>query len=201
MRRSLACMAFAVIATMMLAGCGESSPSGTDTTPDGADRLLPLALGNRWIYETTIYDSTGKATLKADTTLVAGDTTIQGERWFFFNDDRATPTVSRTDGVYYWDTRNNASRLYVRYPGAVGESYERGSQRYTIVATNTTVTVPAGVFTCYQIRLTDQNIPGLDATLSIAPGTGTIKIEAINTRPDGTRLGSARMELKAYTLK
>lgn len=201
MNRALACIVLAVAATIGMAGCGESSPSGNDNDPNNAKPLLPLAVGNQWLYESTIYDSTGRATSKKDTTAIRMDTTIQGEKWYFFNDDRVTPTASRTDGIYYWDTKLNVARLYLKYPGTVGSTYERGSQRYTITSINTNVDVPAGVFSCYQVGFTDQNVPGLRGTISMSPGVGTVKIELINTRTDGSVQGSARMELKSYTLK
>ena len=199
MNRVFALIACSAGAMMAIAGCGESSPSGNDN-PNNADRLVPLAVGNQWIYETTTTDSTGKSSTKSDTTRITRDTTIQGEKWFFFNNDVA-PTVSRTDGVYSWDPKTNTARIFVRYPGTVGSSYERGSQRYTISSINTTVSVPAGDFACYQVTVTDQNAPRLLGTISIAPGIGTIKIEALDKRTDGSVKGSIRMELKSYTLK
>ncbi len=200
MNRALAPIAIALVSMAGIAGCGESSPSGNDD-PNNAKVLLPLAVGNQWRYETTIYDSTGKSKKQTDTTTIRRDTTIQGEKWFFFNNDTDPPTASRGDGVYYWDTKANAARIFLRYPGTVGSSYERGSQRYTLSSINTTVNVPAGSFTCYQVVLTDQNSPGVTGTISIAPGIGTVKIEAVNARPDGSVKGSARMELTSYTLK
>ncbi|MDB5033344.1 MAG: hypothetical protein JWQ98_585 [Chlorobi bacterium] len=198
MNRMMALLAFGAV--MAISGCSSSSPSSPGTgNPSG--KLIPLALGNQWLYTSTTYDSTGAVTgTKTDTTRVSADTLIRGERFFFFNDDHATPTANRSDGIYYWDIASGTARIYMRIPGTVGDVYERGNQRYTLISTNTTVTVPAGVFSCYQISLTDVTNSKAEAILSVAPGTGTVKIEAKGKRGDGSVFVGLRSEMKSYKL-
>ncbi|MEP7217366.1 MAG: hypothetical protein ABI876_00535, partial [Bacteroidota bacterium] len=189
-------------AVMAISGCGDSSSPSSPVTGNQSGKLIPLALGNQWLYATTLYDSTGATTgTRTDTTKVNADTLIQGEQWFFFNDDHAAPTANRSDGLYYWDPASGTARIYIRIPGTVGDSYERGNLRYTLVSTNTTVTVPAGVFSCYQLLVTDANNSNVESTISIAPGTGTVKIESRGKRGDGSVFVGFRSEMKSYSLK
>lgn len=200
MKSMAAMISCAAIAMTAITGCGDSSP--TDNNPGGSGQLIPFAVGNKWLYQTVIHDSTGQQTQsKLDSNVIMRDTMIQGERWFFFNTDDKTPVTNRSDGIYLWDKLNHTARPFLKQPGTVGSSFEVNSQRFVLVSTSAGVNVPAGFYTCYQLRLTDQNNPNVVGTISLAPGVGPVKIEAVTTKTDGSLKGSIRMELKSVTLK
>lgn len=201
MKSMAAIISGAAIAMTAITGCGDSSPTDNNN-PGGSEKLIPFAVGNKWLYQTVVHDSAGRQTQsRLDSNVIKRDTMIQGERWFFFNDDDKTPVTNRTDGIYLWDRQNHNARPFLKQPGIVGSSFEIGSQRFVLTSTSAGVNVPAGFYSCYQLRLTDQNNPNLVGTISLAPGVGPVKIETINTKPDGSLKGSIRMELKSVTLK
>jgi hypothetical protein len=80
--------------TMTFFACGEES-----TTEPGETEpiVLPLAVGNQWVYEVLV--SLGKASAELDTTTIIGTSTEGGQTWFLFQDrsDMDT-TFLRQDG-------------------------------------------------------------------------------------------------------
>ena len=59
---------------LFIAGCKKDD---TRCKPTNFNGMLPLHIGNEWIYQTTFYDTTGAISLqKFDTLLITGDTII-----------------------------------------------------------------------------------------------------------------------------
>ncbi len=184
--------------TMIVGGCGDDDPAA----PSPSALLVPMAMGNQWTYAAQEYDT--NAQLRDSKTVintVIADTMIKGERWYFVNDDRATPTKTTSEGVYYWDTEAATARLYLASPAMAGSSYTKGNQRYTVAAPSSSVTVPAGTFNAVQILATDSNIPSISSMLWVAPGVGLVKMEVNYTLSTQATVTVSRLQLTSYTLK
>ena len=185
--------------TMIIGGCGDDD---SPAAPSSSALLMPMAMGNTWTYASQEYDT--NAQLRDSKTVintVVADTMIKGERWYFLNNDRATPTKTTSDGVYYWDMEANTARLYLASPAMVGSSYTKGNQRYTVSSPSVSVTVPAGTFNAVQILATDSNIPSVSSLIWVAPGVGLVKMEVNYTLSSQAAVTVSRLELTSHSLK
>lgn len=143
---SLAAAAAVVLLAAGLAACDSSGTDGVPlpapSQPGGSTGIVPLAVGNEWVFETrlTRYTQTGSPTedLPTRDTLRVVDTRVQnGETWYRLV---ATPSpqaasavleacyggwlTNRSDGLYRLSSTDStrAARL-VRYPVATGDIY------------------------------------------------------------------------------
>jgi hypothetical protein len=143
---------------------------GSGDTVGSSSEILPLAVGNSWIYAITAFDSLGNVLGNGiDTSIVSRDTTIDNETWYILY-NRGAPVnlgINRSDG--YWsravtlspNTTNIATLgdpyLSAKFPTATGQVFVNETGYSTVVLdTDTTVTVPAGTFRCYEYKKTPQ---------------------------------------------
>jgi hypothetical protein len=137
----------------LLAGCG--GDNGTDVT-DGDSIVIPLAVGNFWIYEES---STGKrSSVAIDTTTIVDAESLGGETWYLLASSLEQDTVRvREDGqelfilpalgdvsgddpaaVYLRRViEESAPWKYADFDAAVGSEW-------TLAAAETTFELPAG---------------------------------------------------------
>lgn len=190
-----------MIGALAAAGCGSDADAPSGPSPTSTD-LMPLKVGNQWSYNVEEFDTTGRQTsTKAQSNVVTADTMIQGTTWYFLNDDRATPTRTAGDGVYYWDTKRDASYRYIATPVSVGSFQEKGSQRFTVASSSARIDAPAGSYNSVQILVTDSNIPSVSSVISVAPGVGLVGLDVMYRRADGTPVTVSRWRLASMTLK
>ena len=129
--------------------------------------LIPLAVGNYWVYEWVRYDSLGNETI-IDTIRVniCNSTIVNGTRVYYWSwDDSyedATLIANLTGGVYDFGIVYNDSvhlhdtlgthYLWLKYPASVGETFYSSAENdsMTVVSISRPIMVPAGLFTCYE---------------------------------------------------
>jgi hypothetical protein len=200
-----------VLLAVLVAGCDSSSGPSTISV------LVPLAIGNTWVYVETDFDSTGALVKTSEYIREITDTTIiEGELYYRFN--TSAFATNRHDG--YWVTSGfSPAWRYVKYPALVGEITDRDTLRTAIIgpdpnervfsetiliSTVTSVSVPAGTFIAYQYEsiyvLESNDKPIIKDVLYMTPGVGEIKSEHYNYLEDGTAWLTDRSELKSYTL-
>src|SRR5688572_3217045 len=111
-----------VLLAIFVAGC--DSTSGPSTT----SVLVPLAIGNTWIYEVTGVDSTGVVYDTSEYVRTLTDTmTIDGELYYRIDNWIAFAT-NRPDG--HWILiADPPARRYAKYPAFVGEVTRRDTLR------------------------------------------------------------------------
>ena len=141
---------------------------GSGDTVGSVSEIIPLAVGNAWIYAITAFDSLGNVLGNAvDTSTVARDTVIDSETWYILY-NRGVPVnlgINRSDG--YWSrsvtlspgTANIASLgeeyLSSKFPATVGQVFANETGYRTVVLdADTMVTVTAGSFECYKYKKT-----------------------------------------------
>ncbi len=135
-------------------GC--SAPEEIVIAPETDQEIIPLALGNTWVYEVEYYSadtltSTGNSTIQIDTMI-----TIDGVDWY-------SETTGSERGQYYRNTalgyehiqlpaprngnENRVAAIYYKYPATAGEIWFDWNNRTSkVISSSEDVEVKAGIF-------------------------------------------------------
>ena len=154
--------------------CTESSNPCVPKRTSGP--LVPLVVGNQWVYHVITFDEQGNITSNStyDTNRVISDTLIQGERWFFYY-GLFEYCVNRSDGLWvrgYLTPDSLTDYLAYKFPGEKGDTNILSSN--VIVSTDTVISTEYGCFHTYEYVVDDA---GIQAHNFFAPGIGLIKSE------------------------
>ena len=185
---------FCSLICFYISGC-KSPTSPTVINPS----IIPLAVGNQWVMQTSYFDTLGNlSSTSQDTIKVIGDTIIQGQKYYVMLNLYALTYMSdRNDGIYVLDVNDYQSSMFLKYPAVRNDSYSLESTNYSIASTDTMISVPKGNFHCYQYSLSASgiNIPVYDY---YSPGIGYVQQEfAYLNKP----LIGVRRQLVDYSLK
>ena len=203
-----------------IAGCVDQLPTGGNQTNDV---IMPLAVGNRWIGRMSLTSDRGLTWIDAfnDTLEAVGSRRLDGDTWFAMRmNGRDTGEFSNlSDGLYTMVP--GCTCLRAKYPGEAGDLFEIDSMMVLlpdsaapfwvsvgieIVATDTTITVPAGTFTCHLYHRTilgDVDARLINETYEFyAPDIGPIRTDIYTTGlPKNGDAPDRRWELVEYSLK
>lgn len=193
-------LALAIMLTICL-GCGdgnqerrEESESAQDSILQMgrlADIIMPLAVGNMWVFQVNALDTSVNAMRRIgiDTFRVVRDTTIANSRWYELRGLQSDGyAINWTNGCWF-AVPGSDPFLFAKYPAAVGDTFTSViggvEARYQVVATGAEITVPAGRFFCYHYR---QRIGprGPTSNYYFAPGVGLVKLEIFD--PGGRKI-------------
>lgn len=149
-----------------LSSCSDSGTAGAGNNTNTVT-ILPLVIGNQWIYSVQPYDLNGTfySPWEGGRTVLA-DTTIDGEKWFTWDSVGVRRFwVDRSDGLYFypatWSDGSSVvktKQLLHKYPGKVGDAppylrtkYSDHSlyDTYEIISTDSLLHTQAGDFHCY----------------------------------------------------
>ncbi len=149
---------FTLLIALMLVSminCHKSEPpSGPDNNNIDTTKtvqLLPLKIGNEWIYKIQYGDTASISYF--DTLFVESDTMIWGQRFFITRSKGyhttwsifVFPLTNMKDGLYYYFVGRH---LYIKYPTHAGDTLNASSYGTAYIkSVNETVDVPAGLFT------------------------------------------------------
>jgi hypothetical protein len=164
--------------------CSGCEDKGVVTPPQASQQgIMPLKVGNCWIYETTFLDTLGNVILVAPETLaVVVDTMIKGETWFRVKNVLYT---NRSSGLWIWGT--DEPYLFYKYPTEVGDSTLTGyGTIQTVTATARQVNVPAGTFSCVEYSQRFGSIIGYVEYCSY--NVGVIRYDEFCDKYDGNRI-------------
>ena len=167
-----------LIVTLMACTCSRRE------TEDPEAPLIPLTVGNRWVYEVYRDGKTGGGRLRQDDRPLELRETrkLDGEEYFVTTSDlafRLTP-----DGLSFARYEKDAFddlEILLRYPIESGTDYEYTSTKVrqpdlTVRVVKEAVTTPAGTYEAYTYRVFIKG-SGMFLVLSFAPGTGMVKME------------------------
>lgn len=160
-----------------------SSCTDTSTNPDSNKQIIPLEIGNQWIYRVDIYDSLGVGIIETryDTTKV----TEVNDGWYsILNLSKFSPTAkfqNRKDGFYVfnqvvWDTFIG---LFFQFPTKKDNLYNVIASTMVIRGTKTQVETEQGNFDCIEYYNSPTN-KGLNYDyflFYLAPDVGIVKVE------------------------
>jgi len=184
------------------------------TEPEPYGEIIPLNIGNSWVTEHTMFDSSGNVTSTfIDTSMIARDTIIDNERWFaFFTKyfmNNKSYYMNKTDGYYnfYQDISEQQGKIYYiwKYPAEIKDSFSVSGSDYTVVvSSNDQIRVKAGVFNCYQYRWQytrppDGRYVGHQQKW-LCPNVGEIKSQQYSISISGKEYLSFSSELISYKL-
>jgi len=149
---------------------------------DDPAHLIPLTLGNFWIYEVEVYVNDSLMQSAVDTTLLTETKHWGGHAWLGPRGKRGQLMRNSDEGV--WNFRVNtrypkgAEFLIYPYPAEVGKEWDVESMPSKLISVSDTITVPAGEFTgCYQIFYNDE-AGNSEASVWIKPGVGKVMVRA-----------------------
>ncbi|MGA2296122.1 MAG: hypothetical protein ABSG15_01060 [FCB group bacterium] len=168
-------------------GCKSCTKSDSPVSPTISGVLIPLKIGNKWIYQDKQFDNPINPKIGKDTLYIIKDTIINGETWYIPYGEINIPCINRSDGFYSMlpDSLQNFNiTLLFKYPANIGDMWNTGDSNregnYTLLSKNDTVTVTAGTFICYKYQSESQFSDILlyqKSLFWICPGIGEIKIE------------------------
>lgn len=169
------------------------------------EAIMPLAVGNYWIYEIETQMGDAPVLNTIDTSTIEAKITWGGHTWYGNKDDEGGEYHRNAkEGVYHLlindEHPDGKAQLLVEYPIKAGDSWADASDstRITFEALDETVTVPAGKFDgCYRCKMT---MPGeMTGIMWIKRGVGTVKME-FKAKQDEMEVRSVQ-QLKEYHLK
>ncbi|MBC8145334.1 MAG: hypothetical protein H7X80_07095 [bacterium] len=120
-----------ILSLLTLLGSGLFGCSTEVVEPDRASlKIMPLAVGNRWIGRNLYYDTLGNNTIITQDTLeIISSVVINGEKWYVTND--STRMINRSDGLWISDSATSVGRLIAKHPASIGEVFSRRQQVFT----------------------------------------------------------------------
>lgn len=129
--------------------CGDSVTRPQIVTPQ---ELLPLQIGNYWIYERRIKITREPEQMVIDTAIIDTMIVWEDEEWFGYRGSDSTFYRCDTLGLWWLDLRRWFGRykhLILMYPSKVGDYWylhdiTQDSSKYEIFSTSITVSTPAG---------------------------------------------------------
>ena len=189
-----------IILMLALAACTNGdSPIGTSGF--SGTGIIPLKLGNSWQYFATQYDASGSEIWSFPYHLqILEDTLLDYESCYFITG--RTLVVNRDDGLWGFDLGKPDQYLVLKYPVSRGYTYSTGAQReysITVRSTDTTVTVAAGTYSCYEYVA--RHVEGAEIHAYVAPQKGIVLAESYNPRQSGGTYLASRAVLMAMHLE
>jgi hypothetical protein len=168
-----------IAAMLLLGGCSEDS-----TGPSSNGVIMPLAVGNEWVYKVTQYGGNSSIdTTYFDTLRIRQSAFYNGDSVYSFNSSAAG--TNRPDG--YYKTFGSTFKILAKYPSFSGEVYlidtllgvmwdttdelDTFFITYSCELTNTYTTVPAGSF------LSNKYLSHTTGTYRESPGEPRVKFE------------------------
>lgn len=174
------------------------------------EEVVPLEVGNEWVYEVKDFDTSGKLlTTSSYKYFVRNDTTINKRTWYILSNGQIVQN-SRNGYVYYNKTDNQAVTIY-QSPSYGGIGYKYSYQDYELLVLTTrsqqidTVRLSSGSYASYLFRIENQYKSPYDANTHIinednyvSPGIGLVRTDTYYVDSEKIR---QRRELVRYTVK
>jgi hypothetical protein len=137
---------------LFLGGCSDLSEPCIPTKTSGP--ILPLAVGNQWIYQVTIYKDEygGIGSISRDTISISFDTLVKGEKWYFLGPNSLVGFVgfctNRPNGLWGMEPVSADSQITALiYPNPTFTGDSTSSQHPTVtLSVDSSISVPYGCF-------------------------------------------------------
>jgi hypothetical protein len=188
-------IAISILIILISLSCHKESP--TESNPIEKIPIVPLNLGNSWIYSGTSYDTLGSIIETFSQHYnVTKDSVISNVRYFLFNGYLSVNTDSGLISIVGFK-----KEYYFNYPVLLNERFHSLANDYFILSLDTIIQVPAGTFHCIRYECYNGNIRiGTDF---ISPGNGVIKFityQSFFSLKDDQRIYSINF-LDSFTIK
>ncbi|HEY6907393.1 MAG TPA: hypothetical protein VI230_07975 [Ignavibacteriaceae bacterium] len=174
-----------IIYCFILNGC--KNESNVIVPPIVTTEIVPLKVGNSWLYQTTVYDTMGNIVSSTfDSFSVVSDTLINGQYYFTLS----TGVIRWNDVSGFWMLAAPDSLLLYKYPAEVGDTY--GTLK--VICKDSLIVILKGTFKCY-------GYSGTVAIDYVSPGIGLIKEEWFKNKISGAKYLYQKQELLDYQIK
>jgi hypothetical protein len=186
---------------------------GNGTQPSNKS-IFPLAVGNKWRYETIDYWSDGTVSDRQEFTVeIMADTTLpDASHWYIMSEKHQDDTenfevmiASKSDGIWYRVPDGSVTPfLWYAYPADVGHRYSTGVDGHTNVEirnTGKTVSLPIETFNqCYEYRF---DVTGRSTAwyTALAPDVGVVQSTDYQINAGGSETKTTDRRLISYDLK
>jgi hypothetical protein len=196
-----------LLSSIIILSCSES------TEPDSSNPdLIPMAVGNKWSYKLTSYDSLGNVLYTESTSSsIDKDTIIDGTIWYGYEDGfNGIWNINKTNGywifvkAFYGYSLNDTTWMVYKYPCNVGETFGEADYPIQVVSKNEIISVPAGNFTTIHYSFIFANYNNyllISNEVYVCPGIGVVKSTQIGKKFDGTNYVVGKSELMSYDIK
>jgi hypothetical protein len=124
---TIARTAIVLFLAVLLAGCSDI------LGPDYLDYIMPLKVGNRWIYWHTGMDSIYRDGA-LDTLEIVGTEIVKGETWFISN--RGERYINRARGLHVRDSNSTCGCMRAKYPATTGDLFQFDTARVLLPGNN-----------------------------------------------------------------
>jgi hypothetical protein len=213
MKRMLLITAFFV---SVLAGMSCDLFTDPENPPikDNSVGLVPMKLGNKWVFRYIQYDTAGGIEYtRLDSAVVSRDTLINAERWYKIrglkpaSGDGGDWYTNRNDGVWVLRSYLDTAIAYVqfKFPTYAGESWGNQIQDSSraLAVDSVVVTPPSRQDTCILYETSFQLYPedGIRFIYSFAPYKGFRLLDIYSTSDGGRLYLNNRFELVQENLR
>jgi hypothetical protein len=163
-------LTFAIFITIFLIGCENGD-------------LIPLKVGNLWIYKTEQLDKDGSpVVINYSYMSVLADSTIDGIKYSIRNGNNRGDLCTNTNDGFNIYLRGQSPVLDLKYPVKLNETFMRRNHDTTYVTSlDEKIEVPAGNFTCIKYETFNN---GSKLIYHVCPNVGIIKIENFTLEGD-----------------
>lgn len=145
----------------------------------GKEELMPMKIGNLWVYKTAKIDRYGTVERTDYMSLaVLADTVFSGQSYALI--EGGFPLTNKEDGIYSVkkDSSSYSPALFFKYPAKLNDSYQSfTNDSITVMALDETVITPAGKFKCIKYLSRSSSMFDEATAFYLCPSTGIIKIE------------------------
>jgi hypothetical protein len=192
------------IIAIAFTGCKQNSTSPTETK-----EIIPLKVGNNWILKRTTYDSNKVVTkIVFDTIIILKDTVVKGQTAYIMTETASSikrlVVMNKSDGFHLLDIRPDTIYYWLayKYPAAVGDVFSGLANNISVKSINSSITVKAGIFTCYEY-FNESQFPDVYYKYQnyLTPGIGRIYAENYTQEKGGKLYMDTKTELQSYDLK
>jgi hypothetical protein len=197
MKRAPAAAAILHVILLLNLSCGNSDDELSVSTPGVPNVILPLQVGNTWIYQRSSFDTQGSIIAQDTLTQrIARDTLISGERWYIWETPFGLSMGTlRSDG--YWTYVGGEPALALHYPASRNETYKltESGPVVHVLAVDTLITVPFGTFACIAYEQLS-SLDGRRARIDFCTAnTGVIRVDEFVPARSGEDSLSRRSDL------
>ena len=152
----------------------DTNPTDAPVTESSENAILPLEVGNYWVFETVTMEQ-DSTTTQMDTMKVVNVSLIGGDPWYRVEDFGTLRNFGKSTAIY----AKNTESIIFPYTAAVGDTMnpmtESGILEGEVLSTELAVSVPAGDYFCYVYKFIEHT--GAEYTFYLSHRIGFIRME------------------------
>lgn len=181
---------------LILSGCVEVDHP-TPAPAVKSDVIMPLQVGNIWNYHYTVINPATKETSFFNQPReISGQYRSGGENWY--SNGSGTSYTNRETGLWEWNgtDRPEMTALYPAQRNATFFPSVSSPLKVTVIAVDSSITVPAGTFSCYVYSASDSIN---DIVRYFSPNVGEVAYD-VRFKSEDMKGKTVRSVLTSYSI-